>query len=353
MPQTETELLCIGNAMVDVFASATGEQLDALGVTGAVQHFAPPRVREILGEFPDASFFAGGGAGNVAKVASQLGLAVSFVGAVGDDSLGRFYETELGQAVSRVRLFRSASPTGICVIFHLPRGETRIVASPAAALELPAAFIEDELIRNTELLALDGFMLRREDLTRHIFDRANRYGTVVALDLGSAELAGEQAAEILRHSREYPLILLMNEAETRAFYAGAGPFAATVKDAPDRGKALGKHEKDGEIHRIFRFLRNLTAEDIYPVVVVKQGARGSTVFAGGSVYRKSVRAIIPRDSAGAGDSFCAAFLAAWLRGKSLADCADLGNRVARETLDVNGVSVDPKKLAQIAKSRLA
>jgi sugar/nucleoside kinase (ribokinase family) len=227
------------------------------------------------------------------------------------------------------------------------------VAAPAAALELPVAFVEDDLIRNTGALVLDGFMLRREDLTRHIFDRANRYGTVVALDLGSAEIAGEQAGEIMRHSREYPLILLMNEAETRAFYAGAGPLAATPRDAPDRQETLGIHKKDGEIHRIFRFLRDLTAEDIYPVVVVKQGARGSTVFAGGSVYRKTTPAIIPRDSTGAGDSFCAAFLAAWLRGKSLADCADLGNRVARETLDANGVCIDPKKLAQISKSRLA
>jgi sugar/nucleoside kinase (ribokinase family) len=352
MPQTKTELLCVGNAMVDVFVSSTGEQLDALGVTGPAQHLAPSRVREILGEFPDASFSAGGGAGNVAKVAAQLGLAVNFVGAVGDDSLGRLYETGLGEAGVRVRLFRSANPTGICVIFRLPRGGTRIVASPAAALELPVAFVEDDLIRNTGALVLDGFMLRREDLTRHIFDRANRHGTVVALDLGSAEIAGEQAGAIIRRSKEYPLILLMNEAETRAFYAGAGPFADRAEDDTDPQDAPEKQRKGGEIHRIFRFLRDLTAEDIYPVVVVKQGARGSTVFAGGSVYRKTTHAIIPRDSTGAGDSFCAAFLAAWLRGKSLADCADLGNRVARETLDANGVSVDPKKLAHIAKSRL-
>ena len=86
--------------------------------------------------------------------------------------------------------------------------------------------------------------------------------------------------------------------------------------------------------------------------MVKQGARGSTVFAGGAVHRKTTPAIVPRDSVGAGDSFCAAFLAAWLRGKSLADCADLGNRVARETLDAKGANADPQKLAQIAKSRL-
>jgi sugar/nucleoside kinase (ribokinase family) len=306
----------------------------------------------MLLSFPDAFSSAGGGAGNVAKVAAGLGLAVTFLGAVGDDSLGRFYETELSRTGARVRLFRAASPTGICVIFQLPGGETRIVSSPAAALELPAAFIDEDLIQNAKALALDGFMLRREDLARHIFDRANRHGTVVVLDLGSAEIAGEQAGEILRHSGERPLILLMNEDETRAFYHGALSSAGLRPEIRDLPALREKHEKDGEIHRIFRFLRDLTAEDIFLIVVVKQGKRGSTVFAGGVVHRKTTRAITPRDSTGAGDSFCAAFLAAWLRGQSLADCADLGNRVARETLGINGAGVEPGKLAQIAKSRL-
>jgi sugar/nucleoside kinase (ribokinase family) len=343
LPRTGVDLLCVGNAMVDVFVSATTEELDALGVSEPVQHVEPLRVRDVLRSFPEALSFAGGGAGNVARVAAGLGLAVTFVGAVGEDSPGRLYETELDRAGARVRLFRSGNPTGICVIFQLPGGETRILSSPAAALDLPAAFLDDELIRNTRALVLDGYMLQREDLTRHVFDRANRYGTVIVLDLGSAEIAEERAAEILRHSREYPLILLMNEAETRAFYAGSLAAAGEIPE---------KHKTRGEIHRIFRFLRALTAEDIFPILVVKQGKRGSTVFAGGAVHRKATLAITPRDSIGAGDSFCAAFLAAWIRGRSLGDCADLGNRVARETLDVKGVNVPPQKLAQIARARL-
>jgi sugar/nucleoside kinase (ribokinase family) len=330
--------------MVDVFAPSTAEGLDALGVTRPVQHVEPAVVRELLRSFPGAFSSAGGGAGTVARIAAGLGVAAVFVGAVGEDDPGRFYEAELSRAGARVRLFRGALPTGICAVFRLPGGAVRIVSSPAGALELPADFIDDELIRNTRAVVLEGFILRREDLVRNVLERANRHGTVVVLDLGSAEIAAERAPEIIRHSREYPLILLMNEDETRAFYAGAGSLAS-AEDG-------GNRKTRGEIHRIFRFLRGLTAEDIFPIVVVKQGARGSTVFAGGAVHRKAVPAIIPRDSVGAGDSFCAAFLAAWLRGKSLADCADLGNRVARETLGTEGANVAPHKLAQIAKSRL-
>jgi sugar/nucleoside kinase (ribokinase family) len=325
MPGMGADLLCIGNAMADFFVPAAAEQLDALGITEAVQHVPPDKAAELLRSFPGAVSFAGGGAGNAARAAASLGVATVFAGSVGDDELGRFYEAALKNAGIGVRLFKAGGPTGICLVFRLPKAEIRIAASPGAALELPASFIDDELIQTAKVLALDGFMLRRGDLIRHILEKANRYGTVAALDLGSAEIAGEQAPNILRYSREYPLILLMNENETRSFYAGAGSSAA-AEDAP------GKRKTKGEIHRIFRFLRDLTSQDIFPIVVVKQGARGSTVFAGGAVHRKTTLAMAPRDSVGAGDSFCAGFLAAWLQGKSLGDCADLGNRAARETL---------------------
>jgi sugar/nucleoside kinase (ribokinase family) len=314
-------------------------------VIETVQHVSPDRAAELLRAFPGAVPFAGGGAGNVARVAAALGVATSFVGSVGEDDLGRFYGDALKNAGIGCRLFRATGPTGICLVFQLPAGQIRIVSSPAAALELPASFIDDGLIRSAGVVALDGFMLRRGDLIQHILERANHHGTVVALDLGSAEIAGEQALDILRYSREYPLILLMNEDETRAFYTGAGSPAA-AEGSP------GKHKTRGEIHRIFRFLRDLTGQDIFPIIVVKQSARGSTVFAGGAVHRKPTLAMVPRDSVGAGDSFCAGFLAAWLQGKSMEDCADLGNRVARETLNAEGVNPDLKKLAQIAQSRL-
>jgi sugar/nucleoside kinase (ribokinase family) len=142
----------------------------------------------------------------------------------------------------------------------------------------------------------------------------------------------------------------MNEDETRAFYAGAGsPDSAEIaaRKLASGKLAAERHKTKGEIHRIFRFLRDLTCQDIFPIIVVKQGGRGATVFAGGAVHRRPTLAVVPKDSVGAGDSFCAGFLAAWLQGKSLGDCADLGNRVARETLNTEGVNPDPRRLAQI------
>jgi sugar/nucleoside kinase (ribokinase family) len=58
---------------------------------------------------------------------------------------------------------------------------------------------------------------------------------------------------------------------------------------------------------------------------------------------------MPLETTGAGDAFCAAFLSGWIRDKSAAECASLGNKAAREVLYVKGVQPDPNALKQLGK----
>jgi len=93
----------------------------------------------------------------------------------------------------------------------------------------------------------------------------------------------------------------------------------------------------------------MTEADIFPVVVIKLGGRGAVVLAGGNIHRAGTFAIIPRNTVGAGDAFCAAFLSAWIRGKPIRECAALGNKVAWEVLMVPGTNVEKERLASFAK----
>jgi sugar/nucleoside kinase (ribokinase family) len=67
------------------------------------------------------------------------------------------------------------------------------------------------------------------------------------------------------------------------------------------------------------------------------------------VYHEETFTITPRNPVGAGDAFCAAFLAAWIRGDSLSGCAALGNKVARQILEVPGTRIQSGKLESFAK----
>ena len=351
------ELVCIGNALVDIFADSE-EGIDRqFSLKDGAQHIPMDLMRDILSVLPEFTVCSGGGAANAAKIAGQLGIKTGFIGALGAmpgigdtetkkkkgdfDQFGRLFEDELDKAGVQSILIKKPSPTGICLMLKLPDGRIKIAAAPSAALELSAGDIDEDIVRSSQVLVLDGFMLDRIDLVRHILELADRFGSVVALDLSSAGLAYNRALEIVTYARAYPMIIFMNEDEAHAFYR-----------AVSRDENKKKHKEnlnEGLNPELINLFRDFTANDIFPVLVVKLGVRGAVVFAGGNIFREETIPVIPLETTGAGDAFCAAFLAAWVREKSFSECAVLGNRAAREMLGVNGSQAETKVFRQLGK----
>jgi sugar/nucleoside kinase (ribokinase family) len=345
MAETELELLCIGNALVDVFArTEKGEEGDTdppFGLDKPVQHIDIEKLKEIAARLPGARVVSGGGAANTAKIAGFLGFRTGFIGAVGagpeggTDRFGGVFAEDLAAAGVNAFLAKKPSPTGICLVLKTGTGKTVTAAAPSAALELSPEDWDEKLIKSAKVVMIDGFMLERKNLITHILDQANKYGTVAALDVGSASLVRDHAWEIATYSRIYPLILFMNQEEAAAFYLTLSRREGAAEQSLSR--------------EISGFFTNFTAANLFPIVAVKLGKRGAVVFAGGSVYREETIPIVPSEATGAGDAFSAAFLGAWIRGKSLSECAALGNHAAREVLNVPGTQVDPKKLKHLIR----
>jgi sugar/nucleoside kinase (ribokinase family) len=338
--EAELELLCVGNALVDVFAQGEEDIDFRFGLTEPVQHIPVDKLREVIAVLPEFSAVSGGGAANVAKIAGMLGLKTGFIGALGSDQFGRVFEKDLANAGVQSWLSHKALPTGACLILQMPDGRVRIAASPSAALELNEEDIDEDIVRQAKVVVLDGFMLERRKLVCHILELAYKYGTAVALDVSTTGLAEERAVEIVTYARAYPLILFMNEDESRAFYRAI----SQKKDPREEGS-----KSNGLSPGMAHLFQDFTAEDVFPIVTVKLGKRGAVVFAGGNVYREETIPVIPLETTGAGDAFSAAFLAAWIRDRSLGECAALGNKAAREVLDVKGTQLDPSALKHLVK----
>jgi sugar/nucleoside kinase (ribokinase family) len=347
MAETGIELLCIGNALVDVFAA--GEEYVDLrfGLAEPVQHIPISTMTELLAVLPDFTVASGGGAANAGKIAGMLGVRAAFIGAVGAapgrraaaaDRFGLAFKEDLTGAGVTVILPLKHSPTGVCLMLQMPDGRSVIAASPSAALELNEDDIDEELIRQAKVVVIDGYMLGRQKLVRRILELADRHGTAIALDVSSENLVEERIADILTYARVFPLIIFMNEDEAKAFYRSL----CKNKDCRD-------DKSEGLNPDMIGLFRDFTSHDLFPVVIVKLGKRGAVVFAGGNAYRKETIPVIPLETTGAGDAFCAAFLAAWIRDKSLDECADLGNRAAKEILGVNGTRIDPRALSYLKK----
>ncbi|MDR0998103.1 MAG: PfkB family carbohydrate kinase [Treponema sp.] len=352
---------------MDFFASGDEDFARRHGIDEPVQHLEYGALMTAIGELPEKVSCSGGGAANVAKIAGLLGTDVRFVGAAGRaaaggpatepadpglDEQGRLFEAELSAAGVKTSLFPRKTPTGCCLVLKMEdgkskkeqggEGETRIAAAPSASLELGKEDIREEDIRRAGAAAIDGYLMERQELVRHILELANRNGTTVALDLGSKAISQARAHEIVTYSRIYPLILFMNEDEARVFYRTLSKQELSGEDEPGE-------EGDLFAEDMYRFFLGLTANELFPIVVVKRGKWGAMVFAGGAALKSRTFAVCPRDSTGAGDAFCAAFISAWLRGMPLSKCADLGNKTARLVLEAPGARIERKKLKGLRK----
>jgi sugar/nucleoside kinase (ribokinase family) len=342
------EMLCIGHALVDIFAQTDDILLEKYGITASVQHIDYEKIIEILTNFPNYSAGSGGGAANVAKIAALLGIRAGFAGMVGEDKFGSVFEKSLSDAGAKLFLAKADEPTGACIFLQRPGEPNRVAAAPSVAYKLGPEHIAEDAVRQARAVVIDGYILNRAPLVDRILDLAGEYGTIVALDVGSVEMAEAHAADIARYCKDYPLILFMNLDEAETFYR------ALNHDSIDEEEGLTLLEKL-IAHRnplkqcIQTYLQKLTAGDLFPIIVVKLGAKGAMVFARGKALREDTLAIIPKNTVGAGDAFCAAFLGAWLRDKSFTECAGFGNRVAREVLDVNGTLVDKAKFTRLAR----
>jgi len=341
-----TELLCIGNPIVDVFIDIDSSLAEKYGILSLSQHISPETAELILGElkidFSEAVKTSGGGAANAAKISAMLGIDTVFMGCAGQDEYAGIFENEMAEAGVSAVLLRSSNKNGICFVCNV-NGESRLAVSPGAALELNESHIGEDLINGKEVIVLDGYTLDRRPLVQRILMLASRRGIPVALDVSSIFLANSKAEEILTYSRSFPLLIFMNADEVIAFYN-------TIRKTREEEAVMTEKEKEILILRdICPMLKIITDGEIYPIIVVKLGGRGAVVVAGGNVYHEETFTIIPRNTVGAGDAFCAAFVAAWIRGKSLSECAALGNKVARKILEVPGTRIKSGKLKKFAK----
>jgi sugar/nucleoside kinase (ribokinase family) len=361
--------------MVDVFAEADPAYLDDRGITAPVQHIPPEQAQSILADLGGiaegnlgpvgprcvvasdrAVFSSGGAAANVAKIAAMLNVGAAFSGCVGTDEPAALFEKDLRAAGVVPFLKKGAGKTGLCFTFncesHPLKPKTyqrsgtplRLAASPGASFEFTEADVNEDLISGAGAIVLDGYILERRPLVERILHLADERGIPVALDAASVFQIREKTEALLHYSRNFPLIVFMNADESIVFFNTIRKGSASVD-------AVDEREKESLILKeICPVLKCITEGEIFPVIVIKLGGRGAVVLAGGNIYREETFTIIPRDTVGAGDAFCAAFISAWIRGKTIRECAALGNKVAREILMVPGTRIKAEKLRSFAKA---
>jgi sugar/nucleoside kinase (ribokinase family) len=249
-----------------------------------------------------ARLVVGGSASIFACGAARLGLSVALVAAVADDTFGRF----MLDAMAEGGVDASGCPviagvdTGLTLAL-VRDGDRAMLTAPGAIPALTAAMVPGELLASARHVHVASYQLLdglRPGLPA-LVEAVHGNGATVSVN-PQGEVGGA-GGDDLRELAPALDLLLLNDQEDVAL---------------------------GELG--------------CPLVVVKRGAAGATARTpSGEVSAAAVRVDVV-DTTGAGDSFDAGFLAAWLAGQSLEQALALGNACgALSTRGLGGTAAQP------------
>ena len=257
-----------------------------------VEAFPEPDHTAVMRMHPKAG--GGGSAANVAVNLHKLGFSSGLIGSVGSDRHGKFLLSDLkrlGVDSREVKVFRGMS--GLSVIIIDAQGEVRVIEDFGVADRRRA--IDPDYIAKAKFLHLSGCALHLLESASKIADEA---GLPISFDPGrAASRFGEKKLSAILQRCDF---LIINRKEL---------FAMTGSREEAAASELAKKY-------------NL-------VCVIKQGSRETIVKTKeASSFAVEPFHVKPIDTLGAGDAFCAGFVAGIMEKRSLFDAVRFANAVA-------------------------
>ncbi len=275
----------------------------------------PAPGREVLVD--DATLTLGSASAICAAGLAKLENHVVFAGKVGADTWGDLCIDSLRQlGVDTALVVRDpAVKTGLTVSIT-SASDRALITYLGSIAELRENDIRDQDFQGVGHLHVSSFFLQvglRPGL-RALFARASRLGLTTSLDPGFDPLE-EWTSDLLDVLTEVD-IFLPNEVELHSI-SGSGDCLEALRN-----------------------LRNGRT-----ITVAKLGADGCIAIVDGSVVSVPAFRVMPVDTTGAGDSFNAGFLSAWLRGKPIADAMQFGSACgALATQALGGTAAQPAEI---------
>ena len=311
MSQPTTDIIAIGNAIVDVLASADEAFLGANGMTkGAMRLIDAEQATELYAAMGSAREISGGSAANTLAGAASLGAACTFIGQVAEDQLGEVFTHDIrAQGVAFTTPARALeAPTARCLILVTGDGQRTMNTYLGAAQYLDQNAIVEAEIAAAKVLLLEGYLwdpVEPRAAMKRAVAMARKAGTKVALGVSAVFCILNHREDFLGLLDRGEIdILFANEEEVLAL-AGTEDFEEAVAFAAAR----------------------------VPLLVTTRGADGAIAVAGAeraSVAAEPIAKIV--DTTGAGDLFSAGFLVGHVRGRPLEECLRMGAIAAAEVI---------------------
>ena len=308
------KVIGIGNALTDMLVnlksdSVLGRFQLKKGSMSLVDTALQTEISKSVAGLP-YSLSLGGSAGNTIRAMARLGAKVGFIGKVGRDTTGDFFQQALENLGGEPIILRGEQKSGKCVSLISPDGERTMVTYLGAALEMKAHEILPTLFDGYDCLYVEGYLVQDHELIRSAMQTAKACGLKVAIDLASFNVVEENLEFLRGLVRDYVDILFANEDEARAFTGEEEPLNALN-----------------------------TISEVCDLVIVKIGMKGALIKRREEVVHVGIMAAAKRvDTTGAGDFYAAGFLAAYCEGLNLRQCGTIGAITAGKVIEVVGTT---------------
>ena len=330
MSQCSTQVIAIGNAIVDVMAPCDDALIERFGMTrGGMTLIDTERARELYAAMGPAREISGGSAANTLAGLAALGSRCAFIGQVAADQLGEVFAHDIRAGGIRFDTPARAGdpPTARCLIFVTPDGQRTMNTFLGASQFLPPAALDEAAIADAEILYLEGYLWDPEEpraAMRRAIAAARNAGRKVAFTLSDAFV-------IERHGADFRAMIETGDIDIL--------FANHVELA-----SLTGHD---DFHAGLKAL-----QDKVPLLVVTRSEHGAVAVCDGVVHEvpaEPVARVV--DTTGAGDLFAAGFLHGHVNRRPVAECLTLGAICAAEIISHYGARPEAD-LTELVRRRL-
>ena len=311
MTAPRLDVLCIGNAIVDVIADADDAFLAAQGLTkGSMRLIDQDEAVRLYGVMGPGREISGGSAGNTAAGLAALGLKAGFIGQVANDELGDIYRHDVESlgVDFLVPARGDVGATARSLILVTADAQRTMNTFLGAAQRLEARDIDPAAVADAAILYLEGYL----------WDPAEPRAAMEAA-IEAARGAGRKVAFTLSDT-------FCVDRHRDGFWAliEAGRIDILFANEAELAAMTGTDAFDGGLAKLSRKV---------PTLVVTRSEHGAVAVRGderAAVPAEPIERLV--DTTGAGDLFAAGFLAGEARGLGLETSLKLGAIAAAEVI---------------------
>jgi sugar/nucleoside kinase (ribokinase family) len=314
------DVLCIGNAIVDVIARVEENFVSRHGlVKGSMNLIDEARAEQLYGDMGQAIEVSGGSAGNTAAGVASLGGKAAYFGKVKADQLGSIFRHDMrAQGVVFDTAPATDGPaTARSFILVTPDSERTMNTYLGACVNFTVADVDRKVVEAAQVTYMEGYLWDRPEakeafkLAAKIARAAGRQTSITLSDSFCVERHRDSFLDLIRNDID---IVFANETEIKSLYQTEDFGAATKAVAAD-----------------------------CPIAVVTRSEKGCVVVKGGDILESPAHPVNKVvDVTGAGDLFASGFLYGFTNGRTLYDSARLGSMAAAEVISHIGARPEVK-----------